>query len=70
MWGIIIFYARYGTVELVLGKVLGENTVYIEKESGRKCRDLLGPPEEGIMLGGGRFKARQLSELVFYGQVN
>ena len=29
-------------------KILGENSVYIEKESGRKFRDLLGPPEEGI----------------------
>ena len=28
-------------------------------------RDLLGPPEEGNMLGGRRFKARQPSELVF-----
>ena len=46
-------------------KVLGENSVYIEKESGRKFRDLLGPPEEGNMLGGRRFKARKPSELVF-----
>ena len=47
------------------GKVLGENSVYIEKESGRKFRDLLGPSEEGNMLGGRRFKARQPSELFF-----
>jgi len=46
-------------------KILGENSVYIEKESGRKFRDLLGPPKEGNMLGGRRFKARQPSELVF-----
>ena len=44
--------------------------VYIEKESGKKFKDLLGPPEEGTMLGGRRFKARQPSEHFFYGQVN
>ena len=48
------------------GKVLGENSVYIEKESGKKFRDLLGPPEEGNMLGGRRFKARQPSETSFF----
>ena len=54
-----------GQLSWFKGKVLGENSVYIEKESWRKFRDLLGPPKEGNMLGRRRFKARQPSELVF-----
>ena len=50
---------------MVLGESTGRKLSLHQKESGRKFRDLLGPPEEGNMLGGRRFKARQPSELVF-----
>ena len=64
--GVLLFFRLdVGQLSWFYGKVLGENSVYIKKESGRKFRDLLGPPEEGNMLGGRRFKARQSSELVF-----
>ena len=51
---------------MVLGEITGRKLSLHRKESGRKFRDLLGPPEEGNMLGGRRFKARQPSELVFF----
>ena len=50
---------------MVLGESTGRKLSLHRKKSGRKFRDLLGPPEEGNMLGGRRFKARQPSELVF-----
>ena len=50
---------------MLLGESTGRKLSLHRKRKWRKFRDLLGPPEEGNMLGGRRFKAWQPSELVF-----
>ena len=50
---------------MVLGKSTGRKLSLHQKRKWEKIQRPAGPPEEGNMLGGRRFKTREPSELVF-----
>ena len=51
---------------MVLGEITVRKLSLHRKRKWEKIQRPVGPPEEGNMLGGRRFKARQPSELVFF----